>query len=110
LARKFTLALTSDLLDVLLPLLHKIKPDFLKEAVVFQEKLLLALGDKMPNWQTLQRQLFRGTVQEDMTPEWLVSPYFLEGQIAFSHLRQFKSNTQMRGILQIYLKSIMPDL
>jgi hypothetical protein len=41
LAKKVALALTSDLFDVLLPLLHGTKSAFLEEAMSFQGKLLL---------------------------------------------------------------------
>jgi hypothetical protein len=46
LAKKVTLALTSDLFAVLLPLLRRTKSDFLEEAMTFQEKLLLFWGKK----------------------------------------------------------------
>jgi hypothetical protein len=43
------LALTSDLFDVLFPLLHGTKSDFLEEAITFEEKLLFFWGTKLPN-------------------------------------------------------------
>jgi hypothetical protein len=54
LSRKVTLALISDLFDVLLLLLMT-KSDFLEEAMTFQEKPLLLQGTKLPNLQNLQR-------------------------------------------------------
>jgi hypothetical protein len=40
---------------MLLPLLCRIKSDFLEEAMIFQEKLLLLWMTKLPNWQNLQK-------------------------------------------------------
>jgi hypothetical protein len=49
LARKVTLALTSDFFDMILHLLQETNVTFWKK-LIFQEKLLLALGDKkLPN-------------------------------------------------------------
>jgi hypothetical protein len=42
-------------------------------------------------------------------PERSASPK-LEEQVAFSHVRQFKRTAQTRGLLQIQMESIMPDL
>jgi hypothetical protein len=42
--------------------------------------------------------------------KWSASPNFIEEQVAFSHLRQFKKTAQMRGLLQIQMESIVPDL
>jgi hypothetical protein len=55
-------ALTSDLFDVLLPFLCGAKSDFLEDAMTFREKLLLLDGAKLPNWQDIQRWLFRETI------------------------------------------------
>jgi hypothetical protein len=43
-------------------------------------------------------------------PQVVNVPNFLEDQVAFDHPRQFKRTEQMRGLLQIQMKSIMPDL
>jgi hypothetical protein len=101
------LALTSDLFDVLLPLLCGTNLTFCK---TFWEKLLLALRDKtakstQSSEATIQRNSLRGP-----NPEWLASPNFLERQVAFSLMRQFKRTAQMRGLLQIQMESIMLDL
>jgi hypothetical protein len=81
LARKVALALTMGLFDVLLPLIHGTKSDFLKEAMTFWERLLLALKGKTAKLvksseTTVQRNNFKRL--------------------------QFKRTTQM--------ESIMPDL
>jgi hypothetical protein len=78
--------------------------------LTFWGKLILLQGTKPPNLQNLQRQLFRETVKENVPPEWLAFPNFIEEQVAIKRTTQFKGTTQMRELLQIQMESIMPDL
>jgi hypothetical protein len=83
---------------MLLPLLCRTKSDFLDlpgEALLSQETKLAKSSEKQ---------------FEDTTPKWSASPNFSEEQVEFSHLRQFRRTAQMRGLLQIQMESIMPDL
>jgi hypothetical protein len=82
LSRKVTLALTSDLFDVLLPL-------FLGTNLTFQEKQLLALRDKT----TRLAKSLEATIQSNSLKR-----------------LQFKRTTHIRVLLQIKIKSIIPDL
>jgi hypothetical protein len=50
------------------------------------------------------------TVERNATSKQLAFPNFLEKQVAFSHPKHFKRPAQMRGLLQIQMESIMPDL
>jgi hypothetical protein len=104
-AKKVVLALTSDLLDVLLPLLGGTKSDFLD----FLGETILPQGTKNCQSGKIFRQLFRETVLRGHGPQAVsVPPNFSEEQVVFSHL--FKRTTQMRGLLQMLMESIMPDL
>jgi hypothetical protein len=50
------------------------------------------------------------TVERNATSKQLAFPNFLEKQVAFRHPKHFKRPAQMRGLLQIQMESIMPDL
>jgi hypothetical protein len=83
LANKVALALTSDLFDVLLLLLHGTKFDFLKEAMIFWEKLFLAPRDKSAKLAESSETTFQRN--------------------SFKRI-QFKRPTQMWELLQIQIK------
>jgi hypothetical protein len=94
LTKKIALALwTSDLFDVLLPLLCGTKSDFPGVTPDLGNKTAkLAESSEM----IVQRNSLRGH-----EPGAFHVPNFLEEQEAFNHLRQFKRATQMRGLLPI---------
>jgi hypothetical protein len=102
LAGEVALALTSDLFDVLLPYFVGQKSDFLGEASSASRDKTAKLIKSSEI--TVQRHSLR-----DATPKQSASPNFLEEQVVFSYLRQFKMTAQMRGLLQILMESIMPD-
>jgi hypothetical protein len=99
LAKKFALALISDLFNSPSSMV-----DFLGEATPAprDKTAKLAKSSKM----TVQRNSLRGCDP----PKQSASPTFLEEQLVFSCPRQFKGAAQMRGLLQIQMESIMPDL
>jgi hypothetical protein len=69
-----------------------------------------ALRDKIAKLvESSEMSVHRNTLK-GWTPEQLASPNFLEELVAFSHMRQFRRTTQMRGILKIQMGSIMTDL
>jgi hypothetical protein len=75
--------LTSDLFDVLLPLLCGTKADFLGEATPAPMDKTAKLADFSE--MTLQRNSLRGH-----NPQQSIFLNFLEEQVAFSHPRYFK--------------------
>jgi hypothetical protein len=88
---------------VVLPLLHGTKSDFLREVIPAPRVRTAKLAESSEA--TVQRNNLRGC-----DPQQSASPNFLEGQEAFGHLRQFKRIVHMRGLLQIQMESIMPNL
>jgi hypothetical protein len=101
LARKVTLVLTSHLFAALLP--------FSVEQILVSGRSYDFLGEDTPDSERQSYQtgkIFRGNCSEKefkraAPPSLSVTLNFLDGQVAFSHPRQFKRTAQMRGLLQI---------
>jgi hypothetical protein len=73
LTKKFNLALTSDLFDVLLPLVHGTKSDFLGKATPCSKGQNCQIA-KIFRDNCSEKQYKRTTVQKDCKNEW-ISPY-----------------------------------
>jgi hypothetical protein len=106
LAKKFALALTSDLFNVLLLLLCGTKSDFLD----FLGEATPTLRDRTTKLAKssetiIQRNSLRGRDLRAVSV-----PQLLRGAVVFGHPWQFKRTAQMRGHLQMQMESIMPDL
>jgi hypothetical protein len=102
--KKVALAGISDLFNVLLPSSIGQNLTFLLSRGSHSSKE----GQKLANWQNIQKQHFRDSVEEAATPKHSVSPNFLEEQVVFSHPKHFKRTSQRKGPLQIQMESIMP--
>jgi hypothetical protein len=89
------LALTSDLFDVLLPLLCGTKSDFLDFLGEPTRSLRNKTAKLANSSETVQRNSLRG-----WNPQVVSIPNFLK----------FKRTAQVRGLLQIQMESAMPDL
>jgi hypothetical protein len=99
----FCVALTSDLFDVLLPFFCGTKSDFLGEATP-------ALGDKTAKLEkfletTVQRNSLRGCRTQAVGV-----PQLLRGTSGIQPSETVQRTTLVRGLLQIYMESIMPAL
>jgi hypothetical protein len=75
LAKKFALALTSYLFDVLLLLFHGTKSSW-----TFLEKALWLQGTQVPNWQNLQTTVQRNSLRGCNSPA-IIIPHLLKGTI-----------------------------
>jgi hypothetical protein len=103
LAKKITLALTSDLFDVLLPLLCGTKSDFLEAATPALRDKTAKLAKSSET--TVQKNRLRGC-----DPRVVSIPQLLRGTSGVQPLKTAQKDCTMRGLLQVQMESIMPDL
>jgi hypothetical protein len=69
-----------------------------------------ALGNKPVKLAESSETTVQRNSLKEHNPQAVSIPQLLRGTKVFSHSGQFKRNTQMRGLLQIQMKSIMPRL